>query len=98
MSRLYYQAPSDEVFDEVKAKSAELWSERYPEGDHPFYAKEKVDRIKGIGNSWGNMMFIVAMFDRENQSLLAGRLSPAARRSIRERMIDGGIPRFLIPF
>jgi len=31
MSKLYYTAPSDEIFNEVKQASIDLWTERYPE-------------------------------------------------------------------
>jgi len=91
-TKLYYTAPSDEIFEEVKQASMDLWTERYPEATSPFYAKEKVDRIKDWGNVGDNLMSLVAMFDSENQQLLSMRLSDPAREAIRERMVDGGQP------
>jgi len=90
MADLYYKAPSTEIFEEVKAAAIEVWTENYPEETSPFYAKEKVDRIKDIGNVTDNLMYMVAMFDIHNQFKLAQKLSPEAREAIRERMYDGG--------
>ena len=90
--------PTDEIFQEVKQASMDLWTERYPEATSPFYAKEKTDRIKDWQNVGDNVMSLVAMFDSENQRLLAFGLSPEARQAIRERMIDGGQPEDYIYF
>lgn len=92
MSKLYYTAPSDELFNELKEKAIELWTERYPADKSPFYAEEKVDRIKDLQNVQDNFMYMVAMFDENNQRLLASKLSVEARAAVRERMIDGGMP------
>jgi len=43
-------------------------------------------------------MYIVAMFDVDNQTLLANRLTNETRKAIRDRMIDGGSPEYLIAF
>ena len=95
MTKLYYQAPTDEVFEEVKEKAIEIWKTY----DNTYgYVDEKVDRIKDIKNIRDNMMFIVAMFDINNQGRLAEKLSEEARKEIRDRMIDGGNPSYLIPF
>lgn len=98
MTRLYYTTPEHDVFNEVKNKAIDVWIEMYPEDNHPFYAKEKVDRIKDMGNVSDNLMYIVAMFDLENQLILANRLSDNSRKAIRERMIDGGNQPELIVF
>jgi hypothetical protein len=95
MERLYYTAPSDEIFTEVKDAAIEVWTEK---NSHPFYIAEKVDRIKNITNVKDNMMFIVAMFDDENMRNLSRKLSKEARIAIRGRMIDGGNPLYTIPF
>ena len=97
-SKLYYTAPSDEIFEEVKQKSIELWTERYPEETSPFYAKEKVEGIRNLQNVSDNVMSIVARFDSQNQALLAHKLSSEARDAIRYRMIDGGNDEWMIPF
>ncbi len=98
MSKLYYTAPNEEQFEEMKAKAIELWTERYPADKSPFYAEEKVNRIKDIQNVQDNFMYMVAMFDSNNQALLAEKLSPETRMAVRERMIDGGNPEYLIAF
>ena len=95
MPRLYYTPPSDEIFEEVKTKSIEVWSEK---NSHPSYIDEKVDKIKSMENIEDNVMYIVAMFDEENMKLLADKLSTEAKTAIRGRMINGGCPDYLIPF
>mgnify|MGYP001607778381 CR=1 FL=1 len=95
MSKLYYTAPDQNQFDEVKAKAIELWATM---GDEPSYSKEKIGRIKNITNVQDNFMYMIAMFDHHNQSKLANTLSKETRMSIRERMIDGGNPESLIVF
>lgn len=98
MKDLYYTPPSDDIFEEVKTKAIELWTERYPEETSPFYAQEKINRIKNIKNVEDNIMFIFAMFDYSNQRLLAGKLTDEAGTAIRARMVAGGQPVDLIPF
>ena len=98
MTKLYYEAPSDEVFEEVKKASMELWAEEYPEATSPFYAKEKISEIENLGNIQDNVMSIIARFDSGNMAKLADKLSQEARLAIRERMIDGGNPEYSIPF
>ena len=83
----YYTPPKDEQFAELKAKAIEIWKTY----DNQFgYADEKINRIKDIGNVGDNFMFIVAMFDSDNQSRLADKLSQDTRDAVRERMIAGG--------
>lgn len=95
MSKLYYTAPSDEVFNEVKEKAIQVWRGY----DDKFgYATEKINRIEGMQNIQDNVMFIVAMFDGNNQQKLAELLSDEAKKAIRERMIDGGNRPEYIPF
>ncbi len=89
-TKLYYTPPSQEIFDEVKAKAMELWKVVDSDNDKYGYATEKIGRIKDLENVGDNLMFIVAMFDIYNQRLLANGLSEEARQAIRERMIDGG--------
>lgn len=95
---LYYEAPTNEQFNELKSKAIELWTERYPPEKSPFYAEEKVNRIKDIKNVEDNFMYIVAMFDQNNQRLLANKLSSETSLAVRDRMISGGQPEYLIPF
>lgn len=94
-AKLYYTPPSNEIFEEIKAEAIKIW-QGY---DNEYgYATDKVARIKDIKNIKDNAMYIVAMFDSENQKRLAENLSEIARKEIRNRMIDGGNPEFLIPF
>jgi hypothetical protein len=85
----YYDAPEDSQFNELKEKAIEVWKTY----DNRFgYADEKINRIKDISNVGDNFMFIVAMFDDENQRKLASKLSDETREAVRERMVAGGNP------
>lgn len=72
-----------------------MWKEK---DSHPSYIEEKVSDIERIGNIQDNVMSIVARFDSGNMALLAEKLSPEARTALRERMVDGGNPEYMIPF
>jgi len=98
MTQLYYTAPEDKIFNEVREKAMALWPEIDTDHDKYGYATEKINRIKGITNVSDNFMYIVAMFDIDNQSRLAENLSPEARLAVRERMIEGGQPMEYIVF
>jgi len=87
MSKLYYTPPTNEAFEEVKEKAIELWKTY---DDTYKYALNKIDKIKDIKNISDNFMYIVAMFDLENQAKLANKLSETTKRAISERIIDGG--------
>jgi len=91
---LYYTPPSIEQFNEVRDAAIILWSSI---GDYN-YKKEKIGSIKELENIEDNFMFIVAMFDQSNQVLLADLLSEDTKKSIRERLIDGGMPKEHIVF
>jgi len=95
MSELYYTAPKNEQFNELKKEAIKIWSTM---GDEPSYSEEKIGRIKDIENTGDNFMYMIAMFDINNQRKLADELSQETKRSIRERMIDGGQPEYLIVF
>ena len=61
---LYYTAPSDEAFEDMKKCAIELWNTY----DNTYgYVDEKVDAIKDIKNVGDNFMYIFAMFDNMNQ-------------------------------
>lgn len=87
MTKLYYTAPTDKQFNELKEKAIEIWSTM---GDEPSYSQEKIDRIKDIGNISDNFMYMVAMFDIHNQARLADMLTSETRKAVRERLVDGG--------
>lgn len=95
MENLYYQAPSDEMFNEVKEKAIEVWQSY----DNYFgYADEKVGRIKDIKNVGDNFMYMVAMFDSSNQLELSLRLKSETKKAIADRMVAGGTPPEYIVF
>ena len=87
MAKLYYIAPEESLFNELKDIAIDLWSGY---DDTYGYATEKIGRIKDIQNVRDNFMYIVAMFDIENQRKLSNSLSNEACKAIRDRMVDGG--------
>jgi hypothetical protein len=89
MTKLYYTPPTDEIFEEVKQACMDLWQDV---GDQQSYIDEKVSRIKDIKNIQDNFMYMIAMFDDNNQRALSRALTFDASLAIRERMIDGGTP------
>jgi hypothetical protein len=92
---LYYKAPSQKIFDEVKAKSIEIWKTY---SDEFGYQSEKVNRIKDLENISDNVLTMVAMFDHFNQAILSKKLSPEARKALADRLTAGGNPDFFNPF
>jgi hypothetical protein len=95
MSKLYYTPPLQSVFNEVKEKAIGIWSAY----DNTYgYVDEKLSKLRGLGNIGDNFMFMVAMFDSENQRKLAHKLSPEAKEAISERIKDGGMPDFYNEF
>jgi hypothetical protein len=62
------------------------------------YATEKVNRIKDIQNIEDNFMYILAMFDIENQRKVGEKLSEQTKKEARDRMIEGGMPDYMLPF
>jgi len=89
MSKLYYEAPTDEQFNELKSEAIKLWATM---GDEPSYSKEKIDRIKDIKNVSDNFMYIVSMYDIFDQAKLASQLSDGTKKAVSDRIIDGGTP------
>ena len=95
---LYYTPPTGEQFNELKEKAIELWKQIDTDNDKYGYATEKINRIKDIVNIQDNFMYMVAMFDINNQEKLAEKLSPDTRKAVRDRMIEGGSPEQYIKF
>lgn len=87
MTNLYFEAPTDEIFDEVKDQAIKLW--RSYDDTHG-YASTKVNAIKDLKNVKDNVMYIIAMFDMSNQRLLSNVLSDEAREAIHNRLVAGG--------
>lgn len=83
---LYYTAPSNEVFEEIKQESIKIW-QTY---DNTYgYVDEKVDRIKDIANVGDNWMYMVSMFDYPNRLKLYSVLKPSTVELIEEALSHG---------
>ena len=85
MNVLYYIAPSQKVFEDMRVNAIELW-ETYD--DEFNYATDKINRIKDIENIKDNFMYIFAMFDSANQSKLLLTLDAETKKAIQERLIS----------
>ena len=81
MSFDYYKAPDQDVFDEIKRASIELWRTY---DDTYGYASQKISRIKDIENVRDNAWYMVAMFDQFNQIKLIKLLNEKARTAVLE--------------
>src|SRR3990167_1302039 len=88
MTKLYYTAPPDEAFEEMKKACLDVWGQykNSPGG----YMEEKTSRIKDIWNVQDNFMYMLAMFDQNNQRMVISKLSGETKNEVRARMIDGG--------
>lgn len=87
MTKLYYTAPTDEAFEELKRESIKLWNTY----DNTYgYVDEKVGRIEGMENIRDNFMFMFAMFDHINMAKIVRELSTETKHELRIRIIDGG--------
>ena len=94
-TKLYYTAPSNEMFNELRARAMDIWKTY----DNAYgYVDEKSEKLKDLANVQDNFMYMVAMFDMDNQRKLADSLSPETRQAVRERMVDGGNPPEYIMF
>lgn len=83
MEKLYYTAPSDEMFQEIKDASIKVWQTM----DNTYgYVDEKVDSIKNLQNVRDNYMYMVAMFDINNQMKLFSLLSEETKIRILDAM------------
>lgn len=84
MSELYYTAPSQETFDEIKKAALEIW-DGYD--DTHGYATEKKNRIKDLENVSDNYAYIIAMFDTVNGVKLRRKLSDEANAELSKHFI-----------
>lgn len=75
----YYEAPSDAIFNEIKAKAIEIWGTY---DDTYGYVSGKIDRVKSIENIKDNAWYIVAMFDFENQQKLLSLVNQETRDAL----------------
>lgn len=79
----YYTAPSQEIFDELKRASINLWNTY---DDTYGYSVEKIKRIRDIENIKDNFMFMFAMFDVYNQRKILDKVSPECAAEIAMRL------------
>ena len=86
-SKLYYTAPTDEEFAEMKKECIAQWETH--DNSHG-YVDGKVARIKDIENTQDNFMYMFAMFDIRGQREVVNRLNAETKKAVRERMISGG--------
>jgi hypothetical protein len=77
----FYEAPSDEIFNEIKQKSIEIWKSY---DDTYGYASEKINYVNSITNFKENWGTFVGMFDHPNQQKLLSKLSPEAQAKVKE--------------
>lgn len=75
-----YDAPSDEIFNEIKAKAIDIW---LTYDDTYGYASEKINYLNSFGNVKDNWGTIVGMFDYSNQQILLSKVSDEAKQLIR---------------
>lgn len=86
-AKLYYTAPSDEAFNDMKKACTTIWNGMGNEGG---YRDEKLKRIKDVGNVQDNFMYLFAMFDMNNQRRVVSLLQASTIDDLRVRMLDGG--------
>ena len=81
---LYYTAPDDSIFEDILAKAIMIWSSY--DNAHG-YATEKISQIKDIKNVDDNYMYIVAMFDADNQAKLLDMVKPETAERINAALV-----------
>ncbi len=86
-AKLYYTPPSDECFEDMKKACIEIWNHMSNDGG---YRDEKIGRIKDIKNVGDNFMYMLAMFDINNQRHVTRWLNRETKDAVRERMLAGG--------
>ena len=77
----YYDAPPQEIFDDIKENATKIWNTY---SDEFGYRSEKINRIKNIKNISDNAWYIVAMFDGGNQAKLLSKVNPETNRMIKQ--------------
>jgi hypothetical protein len=60
----YYSLPTQEIFDDIKSAAINIWKTY---DDRFGYATGKIDRIEDLENISGNDMYMVKMFDHNNE-------------------------------
>lgn len=84
VTQLYYTAPDQKYFDELKNAAISIWRQY---DDTYGYATEKINKIKDIQNVSDNFMYIYAMFDWINQSKINTTVSKETLAEIQYRLL-----------
>lgn len=83
MNDLYYTAPSDEVFEEIRLACIKRWNTF----DNEFgYVDEKVGQVTMLTNVRDNWMYMLAMFDNWQRMVVLGTLSASTYRLVTAAM------------
>ncbi len=82
---VYYTAPDDDVFNELREAAIDRWNDMdYPGATH--YA----DSLPHTLNITDNFMHILASFDVNMQIEVVKKLSAETKAEIRKRLLDVG--------
>jgi hypothetical protein len=84
--RLYYIPPAEECFNELKEKAIEIWESYRKGAETHSYVDSKVKQLNKLQNYSDNFMYIYAMFDSVNQSILLDKVSDRTRQEIIKRL------------
>jgi hypothetical protein len=71
------KAPSEAIFEEMKAAAIAVWTETY--SDEYGYVTEKINLIESVSNRRDNALVFFRMFDSWNQRTMMNKLSPEAQ-------------------
>jgi len=81
--KLYYTAPKESVFKDLKKSAIKIW-QTY---DNQYgYVDEKVNKLKDLKNIADNFMFILAMFDSNNQQKVSKLVKKETWEAIEKRL------------
>jgi len=83
MEKLYYQEPSEELFNEMKTLAIQIWERIH---DVRYWPNEKAEHIRRMWNVRDNFMTILAMFDEGNRQDLLDQASEELQEAVRLRI------------
>ncbi len=81
---LYYETPSDVVFEEVKRETLKIFKEIT--GQDSSYYENKKNEIEKINNIKDNIMFIITKLSWNNLEKLGNALTKQTKEEIRKRL------------
>ena len=90
--KLYYVAPPQKQFDELKQKAIEAWLYI---GYEETYSRKKQKQVHDISNVRDNFMYILGMFSSNNLRLISKALSQPTKKSIYDRLLSVNSPEAL---